>query len=45
MQPLVNPPIASTLICKILIVEDEYIIANDLELMALLTPLPRLWLL
>ena len=31
MQPLV-PPIASTLICKILIVEDEYIIANDLEL-------------
>jgi len=32
MQPLVNPPIASTLICKILIVEDEYIIANDLEL-------------
>ena len=32
MQPLVNPPISSTLFCRILIVEDEYIIANDLEL-------------
>lgn len=28
----VNPPISSTSSCNILIVEDEYIIANDLEL-------------
>lgn len=32
MQPPVNPPLSSTSSCKILLVEDEYIIANDLEL-------------
>ena len=32
MLPPVNPPLSSTSSCKILIVEDEYIIANDLEL-------------
>jgi transcriptional regulator with GAF, ATPase, and Fis domain len=32
MQSPVNPPLSSTSACKILIVEDEYIIANDLEL-------------
>ncbi|WP_460970013.1 sigma 54-interacting transcriptional regulator [Spirosoma migulaei] len=32
MQSPVNPPLSSPSACKILIVEDEYIIANDLEL-------------
>ncbi len=32
MQPSINPPLSSTPACQILIVEDEYIIANDLEL-------------
>ncbi|GAB3942369.1 hypothetical protein GCM10028805_06900 [Spirosoma harenae] len=32
MQPPVNTPLSLTSACKILIVEDEYIIANDLEL-------------
>lgn len=32
MQPSLNPSLSSTSTCHILIVEDEYIIANDLEL-------------
>ncbi|CAN5166291.1 hypothetical protein BH09BAC4_BH09BAC4_01170 [soil metagenome] len=32
MQQHLNPPLSSTATCQILIVEDEYIIANDLEL-------------
>ena len=32
MQQHLKPPISSTSACQILIVEDEYIIANDLEL-------------
>jgi transcriptional regulator with GAF, ATPase, and Fis domain len=32
MQPSINPPLSSVSECKILVVEDEYIIANDLVL-------------
>ncbi|UFH56295.1 sigma 54-interacting transcriptional regulator [Spirosoma sp. KNUC1025] len=32
MHPSINPPLSSTATYKILIVEDEYIIANDLEI-------------
>ncbi|WP_077920875.1 sigma 54-interacting transcriptional regulator [Spirosoma sp. 209] len=35
MQPSIGLPLSSTSFCKLLIVEDEYIIANDLELILL----------